>query len=94
MSDCFGVEWIGFVITAYSISAIVAGIGIGRLHRYVPEFLLVYLGVFVSAGLTLFLIFWSREPNYYAVFGFSIAWGMCDGVWQSLISGLCNSKQW
>ena len=65
-----------------------AGIGFGRLHRYVPAFVLIYIGGIIAGGLTLFLIFWNRVPNYYAVIGYSIGWGICDGVWQSLVSGM------
>lgn len=88
MSDCLGVQWIGFVVIVYSIFGVTAGIVFGRLHRYVPEWLLISIGIIVGGGLTMFLIFWNREPSYYAVFCFAIGWGICDGVWQSLVSGM------
>ena len=88
MSDCLGVEWIGFVTSAYSIAGAIAGVAIGRLYRYVPEFLLIYAGIVVGGGLTLFLVLSSREQNFFAIFGFVIGWGLCDGVWQSLVGGI------
>ena len=87
VSDCLGVQWIGYVIVSYSISGAVAGIVVGRTYRFVPEFLLIYAGVILGGSLTLFLIFWNRMPSYLVVFSFAIGWGLCDGVWQSLVSG-------
>ena len=87
MSDCLGVQWIGYVIVSYSISGAVAGIVVGRIYRFVPEVLLIYAGVILGGSLTLFLIFWNRVPSYLVAFSFAIGWGLCDGVWQSLVSG-------
>ena len=60
----------------------------GRLYKYIPSIVIIHVGVAIEIGLSLFLIFWERSPNLYAVFGFVIGWGICDAVWNAFLAGL------
>ena len=59
----------------------------GRLYKYVPSLIVIYLAILLEIGLSLFLIFWERSPNLYVIFGFVIGWGICDAVWLGFVSG-------
>ena len=60
----------------------------GRLYKYIPSFIIIYAAVCLEIGLCLFFIFWERAPNFYAIFGFAIGWGICDSAWNALLPGI------
>ncbi len=70
-----------------SVSSAIAGLTMGRLYKYVPSLIVIYLAILLEIGLSLFLIFWERSPNLYVIFGFVIGWGICDAVWLGFVSG-------
>lgn len=87
VSDCVGVQWIGFALTAFGLSGSLGALIIGRMIRYVPQFIAVYGSFLLTVGLALFLIFWERKPSFLVVFGFAISWGLAECVLMTLGPG-------
>ena len=88
ISDCVGVQWIGIAIAAFGISGGVAALAAARLVRYIPQYIVMYTSLLIGSCLSLVFIFLEREPSVFAVFGFSIFWGISEGIINSIIPGI------
>ena len=45
ISDCIGVKWIGFNLACTGFVGTIAAITIGRVQRYMPQYLIVYVSL-------------------------------------------------
>ena len=66
----------------------IAAISTGRLVKCIPQCVMLYPAFAVCIGLSVFLIFWEREPNYYAMFGVIIGWSLSEGTVNALGPGM------
>ena len=69
------------------MTSAITSVVLGRLCRYISESFMIYTSGCLATGLSLFLIFWMREPNLYAIFGIVIGWGLSSASWQAVIPG-------
>ena len=91
VSDCVGVQWVGFSSMVYGLGSAVGAISSGFIVKWVPEHFIILVGYTNNIALTLFLLFWERMPSFVNVFVFPIFWGMSDGLWNTLIPGTTPS---
>ena len=97
ISDCIGVHWIGFCQISFGIGSAVSAFLNGFLARFIPQYILVYIGALVNIGTVIFLLVWERQPNYYIVFIVLLLWGYCEGLWSSVPPSkfeICRMVYW
>ncbi len=84
VSDCIGIYWIGFCQCCFGIGSAVSAFLNGFLVRYVPQYILVYIGALINVATIIFLFIWERQPSYYIVFIVLLLWGYSEGLWNSV----------
>ena len=87
ISDCLGVQWIGFILAIFGAVGTVAAVITGRVVKYVPQYILVGGSLLFSICLLVILLFWKKEKNYYEIIGFAVALGACEAVINAAIPG-------
>ena len=73
----------------YGLFSGLAALISGRMVKYIPEYALIYTGISINLAWILFLLFWTKSPNFFVIFGFAISWGLSDGIWNTMGPGEC-----
>ncbi len=68
----------------WGLSAGASSGALGKLATKVPPIFIMMAGIVGDAAVILFLIYWERVPSYIAVFAVAIAFGLEDGVWNTI----------
>ena len=70
----------------FGVSSAVGSLFTGKILSYVPRFVMMLLNLLLMLSLMIFLLVWDREPNYAVVFIIPILWGICDSIWNIVIT--------
>ena len=75
------------MLSAFGVAAAVSAYSAGAGAKYIPQLVFVYAAIIVGLGITLFMIFWPREPNYWVVFEVAVALGISEGAINAVAPG-------
>lgn len=89
ISDCIGVSFVGIASMIFGTASASTAFLSGRLVKYVPQWILVYVNTFLNAVALLFLAFWEPTPSYYILFGCVAVFGSIEGCWYSTTPSKC-----
>lgn len=84
ITECVGVQWVGFSLMCFGVSSAVGSLFTGRILSHVPRFVIMLLNLLLMLGLMVFLLIWDREPSFAVVFVIPILWGFCDSIWNTI----------
>ena len=59
---------------------------VGRLVKYIPQYFVVYTFLTLGLGIVIFLLWWEREPSYFASLLIVFGLGLCGGTWLTTIT--------
>lgn len=82
-----GVEWIGFVLAVFGASGAISAYVTGRIVRYLPQCIIVYISIIGSFGISFFIIFWEKQSSFVVIFLFAAIWGWCESTFNSSAPG-------
>lgn len=68
----------------FGVGSGIAAVLCGRVVKLIPQYAIVYTVYLINVGLVVFMLLWDTEPSYVAVFVTFFAWGICDGLWNSI----------
>ena len=75
------------MLVVYGMVGGIAAISAGRLVKYVPQCVMLYVALGVSSGLSLFLAMWDIVPSYYVMVGAVVGLALSEGTINALIPG-------
>ena len=86
MSECVGVQFVGYAVMLYGLGNAVGSFGSGKLLEMGLKLTTTLVNFKLHLTLMLLLIFWEREPILIVLLFISSVWGICDGVWITVYS--------
>ncbi len=87
ISDCLGIQWIGYILAIFGVVGTLFAVITGRLVKYIPQYVMVCGSLLCSICLMVVLLFWKKEKNYYEIIGFAVVLGGCEAVVNAAIPG-------
>ena len=81
MSECVGIAYIGVAVIIWSIATFLMFLAVGKVTLYITRTATAIVVSAIHIAVCLFLIFWSREPNFIMIVLISFLLGVIIAFW-------------